>query len=332
MNHRKPEQKTRAGSSPEQDSVALYAGGDRPKWVDYVPPSWRPYIQLTRINFAAPVLLVYFPHIYGVLHTAIAQRDVYPVQDVLYACVLLLGGSFFYSMAAHAWDDIVDVPIDRLMERTKNRPIARGALTVQDALMFTAAQALVAGSFLLFLPPATAFSTIPSIISAAYYPWVKRHSYFPQVVLGFCLAWGVVTGSASLNVQQPWADASRQCLVLACTIWTVIYDTIYAYIDVPDDLRLGLKSTAVLFRHYMKPFLWSLLGCMGASLHYCGLLSGMGLSYFLFAEGGCLLSIGLMIYGVDLSSTKSCYRCLSMGFWVPAFAITIGLAGEYLLG
>ncbi|KAI1391741.1 UbiA prenyltransferase family-domain-containing protein [Hypoxylon trugodes] len=319
-------------SNLEKDSAILYAGGDRPSWVDYIPTKWRPYIQLSRLNFAAPVLLVYLPHFYGVMHTAIVHRHDYRIQDVVYVCILLLGGSFFYSNAAHAWDDIVDVPLDRKMERTKNRPIARGAITTKAAFVFTVAQALMAASFLLLLPPAAAMSAVPSVLTATYYPYAKRHTYLPQVVLGFCLAWGVVTGSASLGLKQPWDSRPRMCLVLACTIWTVIYDTIYAHIDVPEDLRLGLKSTAVLFRHHLKSFLWSLLGCMAVLLHCCGVLSDLGLLYFIIAEGSSIVYIGLMIYRVELNSETSCYRWFSMGFWVPGFAIAFGLIGEYLLG
>ncbi|KAI0007003.1 UbiA prenyltransferase family-domain-containing protein [Xylariaceae sp. FL0662B] len=319
-------------SAPEQDSVTLYFGGDRPKWVDYMPPTWRLYIQLTRLNSAAPVLLIYFPHLFGVLHTAITHKDAYPAQDILYVCVLLLGGTVFYSNAAHAWNDIVDAPVDRKIDRTKNRPVARGAITTRAALLFTVVQALGAASFLLFLPPATALSTVPSILAATYYPWAKRHTHFPQAVLGFCLAWGIMTGSASLGIQRPWESWSRMCFVLACTLWTIIYDTIYAYMDVPGDIQLGLKSTAVLFRTHLKPFLRSLLGCMAALLHCCGVLASMGLSYFVIAEGGCVLSLGLMIHRVELDNTKSCYHWFSRGFWAPGFAIVFGLVGEYLLG
>lgn len=321
-----------SSSGPKKDSDILYLGGDRPTWVDYVPLSWRPYIQLTRINATAPLLLIFLPHFFGVFHTAIAHRGAFKVEDILYVCVLLLGGSLFYSNAAHAWDDLVDAPVDRKMERTKNRPIARGAISTQAAFLFTAAQAFGAAGFLLFLHPAAAASAVPSVVAATYYPWAKRHTHFPQAVLGFCLAWGVMVGSASLGVRRPWEDPSRLCLVLACTLWTMIYDTIYAYQDVPDDMKIGLKSTAVLFRNHMKPFLWTLLVGLAASLHCCGILSGMGPSYFLVAEGGCLLSVGLMIYKVDLSSKASCYKWFSTGFWVPGFSLAFGFVGEYLFG
>ncbi|KAK8063017.1 UbiA prenyltransferase [Apiospora hydei] len=333
------------------DPVSLYAGGDRPVWVNYVPRVLAP---LTRINFAAPVLLVYFPHLYGVLQTAIVRRQnrnhggvvvdddggPVPLRDVLRVGLLLLGGSFFYSMAAHTWDDIVDAPLDRLMARTRNRPIARGAVSVRAALVFTSAQALIAASFFLVLPRAAARCAILSVAACFYYPWAKRHTHLPQLVLGFCLAWGVMTGSASLGSsygsnhhegrRSVWEDAARLSLVLACTLWTVIYDTIYAYIDVPEDLRLGLKSTAVLFRHRLKPFLGVMLGGMGLCLAYCGAASGMGLWYFLFAVGGSFVPIGWMIYRVDLSSTISCYRWFSRGFWLPGLAIMVGLGAELL--
>lgn len=316
----------------EHDSVALYVLASRPKWIDYTPSSWRPYIQLTRLNTPAPILLIYFPHIYGILHTAALNKDLYPTQDILYACLLLLGGSFFYSNAAHAWDDIVDVPVDRKMERTKNRPLARGTISLHAALLFTLVQAIGAASFLLFLPPITTLCTVPSVLSAIYYPWAKRHTHFPQVVLGFCLSWGIITGSASLGGNRPWEDLPKLCLVLAYTLCVAMCDTIYAHMDVPDDLRLGLKSTAVLFNNHLKSFIWSLLIAMVALLHCCGVLSGMGLPYFVIAEGGCLVSLGLLIHRLELDSTASCSRSFTKGSWLSSLLIGLGLLAEYLCG
>ena len=198
-------------------------------WEQYLPKSYILYIQLTRLNIAAPQALVCFPHFFGVILASITSANEQNPYDVLYACTLLLGGSFFYSNAAHAWDDLIDAPLDRRMNRTKNRPIARGAISFQAAFIFIVSQTLAAASFLLFLPSSVTVSVIPAIVMAIYYPWAKRHTYFPQVVLDLCLSWGVMTGSASLGNKTPWQDESTLCLLLACTLWTVIYDTIYAY-------------------------------------------------------------------------------------------------------
>lgn len=298
-------------------------------WGQFLPESCANYVQLTRLNIAAPVALVYFPHLFGVLHTAVASTRRYDPFDVLWACTLLLGGSLFYSNAAHAWDDLVDAPIDRLMERTHKRPIARGAISSRAALVFIALQAAGAASFLFFLPPATAITVVPAIFAAAYYPWAKRHTYFPQVVLGLCLSWGIMTGSASCGVKTPWREESTWYLLMACTIWTVIYDTIYAYQDIPDDIRLGLKSTAVLFGRHTKLALWCLLGTMALMLYLCGNAADFGPLYFVFSIGGAVASLGLMLYTVELADPKSCWRWFSMGFWATGASITMGLVSQY---
>ncbi|KAK8110344.1 uncharacterized protein PG998_006801 [Apiospora kogelbergensis] len=276
---------------------------------------------------------------WGVLQTAIVQQNrhddqhgPFALRDVVRVCILLLGVNAASSTAAHAWDDIVDAPLDRQMARSRNRPVARGAVGVRAALAFAAAQALAAALvLLLLLPRGAAVCALPSAAVCVYYPLAKRHTHLPQLVLGLGMGWGVVTGSAGLAggpAREAWADAARLALVAACALWTVVYDTIYARIDVAEDLRLGLGSTAVLFRRRTKPFLGWLLGAMGVSLWYCGFVSDMGLCYYLVAVGGSCASIGWMIYQVDLDSTKSCYRWFSRGFWLPALAITVGLGLE----
>jgi 4-hydroxybenzoate polyprenyltransferase len=200
------------------------------------------------------------------------------------------------------------------------------------AIVFTVVSGIGAASFLLFLPTITAFATIPSIITATYYPWAKKHDLFPQVILGICLAWGIMVGNASLSTRNwPWENSSALCLVAAYTFVIVIYDTIYAHQDIPDDLRLGLGSTAVLFRNCTKLALSALTACMAASLYYCGILAEMGFLFFVIGVGGSVVSVGLMLYEVRLDDPASCWKWFSMGFWTTMLSITGGLVSEYMM-
>lgn len=287
-------------SLPKQNAV-IHPGG----WITLLTTSWRPYIQLARLSSVSGVSLVYFPHLFGILHAAKAHAS--PPLEVARASGLLLGGSFFFSNAAHAWNDLIDAPIDKQIARTKNRPIARGAISPRAAFVFTAIQSVGAAAHLLLFSSTTAVATIPTIVGTTYYPWAKRHTHFPQVVLGFCLAWGIVVAAAAIGVNEPWADASVLCLVVSSALWTVIYDTIYAWQDVTDDVRTGVKSTAVLFQNKTKSLLWSLLALIGISLVLYGWLAELGVAYNFITVGGCLASLAAMIANVELKNEASCW-------------------------
>ncbi|KAI1499598.1 UbiA prenyltransferase family-domain-containing protein [Biscogniauxia marginata] len=317
-----------------------YGGGHAGGWVGRLPASWVPFVQLARLSPPAALFLIYFPHFFGVILAAVIQRS--PVSQVLRACFVMFGGSFFFSNAAHGWNDLVDAPIDKSIARTSKRPIPRGAITPRAAFLFTVSQALGAASFLLLMPSGSAIYAVPNIISTTYYPWAKRHTNFAQLVLGFCLAWGIIMGSCTMGLEPftggpfggtegLWAHPSIACLFLASILWTIIYDTIYAHQDLKDDLRVGLKSIAVLFKDHTKTFLWLVLGCMITFLSAVGNLEGMGIQFSLIAGGGSALSLGAMIANVKLKDSGSCWWWFRYGFWLAGGSIAVGLLSEYVL-
>lgn len=229
MDHKKQQPPFSAGllSTQHKETESLskqYGGSHSNSWVNHLPSALIPFVQLSRLSPPSALLLIYIPHLLGALHAANIHRKLAP--EVLHTATLLLGGSFFFSNAAHAWNDLVDAPLDKLIPRTKNRPIANGTITARQALIFTATQAVLAASFLLWLPPPTAVATLPTIFATTYYPWAKKHTYFPQVVLGCCIGWGSIVGCAAAGASCPWLDMAPLCLFLACALWVVIYDTI----------------------------------------------------------------------------------------------------------
>ncbi|TVY31830.1 4-hydroxybenzoate polyprenyltransferase, mitochondrial [Lachnellula occidentalis] len=315
--------KPTTNGNKKNDLAQQYGGSHTGGWVARLPAAWIPFVQLARLSPPAGLFLIYLPHFFGILHAAIIQRS--SLSKVLQACLLCLGGSFFLSNAAHAWNDIVDSPIDKAVARTSKRPIPRGAISPRAAFIFTLTQAAGAAVFLLPLPRESAFYALAYIGVTMYYPWAKRHTNLAQFVLGFCLAWGVFMGSSAIGFkpfniskgQEPfWVEGSSACLFLACILWTVIYDTIYAHQDIRDDTKLGLKSLAVLFRERTKSLLWLLLCCMLTLLVASGKLAGMGPQYFVIAVGGCLSSLGMMIHKVELRESSSCWWWFRYGFWL----------------
>ncbi|KAI1368144.1 UbiA prenyltransferase family-domain-containing protein [Xylaria arbuscula] len=321
-----------------------YGGHHSGGWVGRLPVSWVPYIQLARLSPPAALFLIYFPHFFGIVLAALIQRS--SASEVLRAGLVMFGGSFFFSNAAHGWNDLVDAPIDQAIARTSKRPIPRGAITPRAAFIFTISQGIGAALFLLLMPSGSAIYAVPNIIGTIYYPWAKRHTNFAQLVLGWCLAWGIIMGSCSMGLKPftggpfgydsntyaaVWVQPSIACVFFASILWTIIYDTIYAHQDLKDDLKVGVKSIAVLFRDQTKVLLWLVLGCMIALLFMAGLLEQMGWQYYFIAAGGSAISLGAMISNVELKDSASCWWWFRYGFWLAGSAIAGGLFSEYLL-
>lgn len=304
-----------------------YGGLRSGRWVDLMPSNWHPFIQLARLSPPTGMLLIYFPHIFGVIYGAIVTRA--PVEEVLRTSGILLGGSFFFSNAAHVWDDYVDVPIDKLIPRTQKRPIVRGAVTPRAALIFCFIQAAMAACFLLPLPPLTAVYAVGTIIGTTYYPYAKRHIPAPQAVLGYTLANAIAVGAASMGV-DPLETNAVPWLVLASGLWFIINDTIYGSLDMDEDIRIGVGNTAVLFGKATKFWLSVLLVIQLAALAIAGQISGFGPAYYLISMLGCGVTMALMIARVKLQDSASVWYWFANGFWSVGFSITIALLTEYV--
>ncbi|KAF5027015.1 hypothetical protein F66182_890 [Fusarium sp. NRRL 66182] len=307
-----------------------YGGIHAGSWVDVLPKSWIPYVQLSRLSPPVGFILIYFPHLFGVIHAASVQSS--STSDMLYVSGVLVVGSFFCNNGSHAWNDLVDAPIDAQIERTKMRPIPRGAVSRQAALLFAISQAVLASACLLPLGWDTALATIPTIIATLYYPFAKRHTHLAQVVLGFCLTWGVMVGSSAMGIDAPWRHESSVSLLLAANLWVILFDTIYAHQDLQDDVKVGVKSLAVLCNGHARPLLWALFVAKCACLYWCGVSGGLGAPYFTIALGGCAVSVGSMVALVDLEDPESCWKWFATGFWFTALSIVVGLLGDYVVG
>ena len=351
----------------KQQSVLAhqYGGKHSASWVSLLPSSWIPYVQLARLSPPAAIALIYFPHLFGALLAAIIQGS--SPGQVLRTCALLLPWSIFFSNAAHAWNDLIDAPLDAVVERTRQRPIPRGAISVYQAFAFSISQAFLGGAVLHFGFRDHAGNgcwkyVLPNALATLYYPYAKRQTHFAQFVLGLCLAWGVVVGSAAMGLEpftiEPYLSLSSvredswsftrvfgqkvslpvAYLTLACVLWTAIYDTIYAHQDLADDKRLGLRSMAVMLGHggtkpVLSVLLFDMLAMLVASASYSSPASSV--EWWIYrplaiAPVGCLLSLGCMIFYVDLKDSKNCWWWFGNAFWVAGFSITGALAAEYV--
>lgn len=171
---------------------------------------------------------------------------------------------------------------------------------------------------------------IPSIIATTYYPFAKRHTNYPQVVLGFCLSWGVVIGALAFGVKSlPVTsilelDRTAIYLLASCAAWAIINDTIYAQLDLEDDIRLGVGSIAVLTQG------WAMLAFLGLSMIGAGVNGQMGYYYYGISVVDETTSLTVMIAGIDLGQPSSIGWWFSNGLWSTGISIAAGLLAEYL--
>jgi 4-hydroxybenzoate polyprenyltransferase len=189
--------------------------------------------------------------------------------------------------AGCTWNDITDRHLDARVERTKSRPIPSGQVTVQQAAAFLVAQALVGLAVLLQFNAFAVATGIASLAIVAIYPFMKRVTYWPQIVLGLAFSWGALMGFAVILMR---IDAAATALYLGSICWVIGYDTIYAHQDTEDDLLVGIKSTALLFGKSTQ---------LALGIFY-GLAAGfIGLSLWISASGA-LAWAGLLAFAAHL--------------------------------
>uniref|UniRef100_A0A0K8SVG1 4-hydroxybenzoate polyprenyltransferase, mitochondrial n=3 Tax=Lygus hesperus TaxID=30085 RepID=A0A0K8SVG1_LYGHE len=175
-------------------------------------------------------------------------------------------------------NDMWDKDIDKAVERTRDRPIAKGIISQGDALKFLAGQLSVALAVLLQLNWYSVFLGASSLGLVVIYPLMKRITYWPQLVLGMTFNWGALLGWSAIHGSVDWAV----CLPLyaAGVCWTIIYDTIYAHQDVADDLLIGIKSTAIKFGENTKLFLSLFSVGMVSNLLLSGVMADQTLPFY----------------------------------------------------
>lgn len=211
-------------------------------WVDRLAPSAaRPYLRLARFDRPIGAWLLLFPCWWA---QALAELAGGHSQPNLRFLLLFLAGAFVMRGAGCTYNDIVDRDIDAGVARTQGRPIPSGQVTVRQAAIFMVALCLLGLAVLVQFNTVTVWLGIGSLALVAIYPFMKRLTYWPQVVLGLTFKWGALVGWTAVRGTLEWPALA---LYAGSVLWTVGYDTIYAHQDKEDDLALGLKSTAIRF-------------------------------------------------------------------------------------
>ena len=305
--------------------------------LSYLPPSLVPYAELIRLDKPAGTLYRYFPCLFSTFLAAPLLSPIPSPTSMLGVNALFLLGCMIFRGAACTWNDTMDRDLDRRVTRTRLRPLARGALTAAQGHVFTAAQvALGTGILLTAFPTACIPYALPSVAVITAYPLMKRITNYPQLVLGFCWAYGAVMGYPALGIDifapgNETAFWAAGCLYASGVCWTMVYDYIYAHQDVKDDIKVGIKSIAVRHEKNTKTllsvFAAGQVGLLGAT----GVILGAGPVFYGGAVGGTAAVLTTMIRRVDLKVPRDCWWWFTWGALFTGGAIGSGCIGDYLV-
>jgi 4-hydroxybenzoate polyprenyltransferase len=211
-------------------------------WVDRGAPLWsRPYLRLARFDRPIGSWLLLLPCWWS---AALASGVAGQWHQLPWSVGLFFVGAFVMRGAGCTWNDITDRDLDAKVERTRSRPIPAGQVSVKQAAVFLVLQALVGLVILVQFNRFAIATGVASLLIVAAYPFMKRITYWPQIVLGLAFSWGALMGFA---VQFGRLDAAAVLLYAGAISWVIGYDTIYAHQDTEDDALIGIKSTALLF-------------------------------------------------------------------------------------
>ncbi|MDE2467746.1 MAG: 4-hydroxybenzoate octaprenyltransferase, partial [Bradyrhizobium sp.] len=199
-------------------------------WVDTRAPSWsRPYLRLARLDRPIGSWLLLLPCWWS---AALAAGVLGDVRQLPLVIVLFFVGAFVMRGAGCTWNDITDRDLDAKVERTRSRPIPAGQVSVAQAAAFLVVQALIGLVVLLQFNRFAVATGVASLVIVAIYPFMKRITWWPQIVLGLAFSWGALMGSA---VTLGRIDAATIWLYAGAIAWVIGYDTIYAHQDAEDD-------------------------------------------------------------------------------------------------
>src|SRR3954471_12604251 len=271
-------------------------------WVDTRAPLWsRPYLRLSRLDRPIGSWLLLLPCWWS---AALAAGIAHDLSRLPFILLLFFVGAFAMRGAGCTWNDITDRDLDARVERTRSRPIPAGQVSVAQAAGFLVLQALIGLAVLLQFNRFAVGCGIASLIIVAIYPFMKRITYWPQIVLGLAFSWGALMGFA---VTFGRIDATALVLYAGSISWVIAYDTIYAHQDTEDDALIGIKSTALLFGARTQSALLLFYGLSVALIGVALRLAGSGwpawIGLIAFAA-----HLAWQITRVDIADSPLCLR------------------------
>ena len=257
------------------------------------------YILLMRLNSPIGSMLLLYPCLWGLIS---ASSSIEEIRQNIFLFIIFILGAFIMRSAGCVINDIFDRNIDIQVDRTKSRPLADKSISLHESVVIFITLSSIGLCILLSLNTLSIKVGLLSFILLIIYPLTKRITYWPQLFLALTFNIGVLIGYAAITNTLPF---EIYFLYAAGIFWTLGYDTIYAYQDIDDDISIGVKSTAILFKDSAKYWISSFYILMSSNLLIFGLLSSQEMIYFLLLI--LILSHQLFqIYKLDIKRPEVC--------------------------
>jgi len=275
------------------------------------------YARLMRLNRPIGTYLVLWPTLWALW---LAAEGV-PRVDVL---VIFISGVVLMRAAGCVINDFADRRVDGYVKRTRHRPLVVGDVSAVEAVVLFFTLSLIAFLLVLMTNRLTVYLSVGGILLAVCYPFMKRYTHLPQVVLGAAFAWSVPMAFAA---QTGELNEKIWLLYTAVVLWTVTYDTFYAMVDRDDDLKIGIKSTAILFGENDRIITGALQFLFVISLGMVGQRFGLGWIFNI----GVVCAGGLMVYQQYLIRDRNrdaCFKAFLNNNWV-GMILFVGILADY---
>lgn len=277
------------------------------------------YARLARLDKPIGIFLVLWPTLWALW---LAAKGL-PSLDVLF---IFIAGAVLMRSAGCVINDFADRKIDGSVARTKERPLVTGKISSKQALVFFAVLCLISLCLVLQTNSLTIYLSFGALALASVYPFMKRYTYLPQVVLGAAFAWSVPMAYAAQTNELP---SIIWLIYTATVLWTVAYDTMYAMVDREDDIKIGVKSTAILFGQADRAIIAFLQVMVILILCMIGDQSKLGQFYFL----SIVVAATLFVYQqhlIRLRYRDECFQAFLNNNWV-GLVIFVGLVLDFMV-
>ena len=260
------------------------------------------YILLMRLNSPIGSMLLLYPCFWGLIS---ASSSIEEITQNIFLFIIFILGAFIMRSAGCVINDIFDRNIDNQVDRTKSRPLADKSISLHESIVIFITLSLMGLCILLSLNTLSIKVGLLSFILLIIYPLTKRITYWPQLFLALTFNIGVLIGYAAITNTLPF---EIYFLYAAGIFWTLGYDTIYAYQDIDDDISIGVKSTAILFKDSAKYWISSFYILMLSNLLIFGLLSSQEIFYYFLL----ILILSHQFYQINKLDIKRPEVCLAI--------------------
>ncbi|HQQ73750.1 MAG TPA: 4-hydroxybenzoate octaprenyltransferase [Pseudomonadales bacterium] len=282
-------------------------------------PHWFDFVQLMRLDKPIGILLLLWPTLWSLWLAAEGAPSLKNLIIFTLGCVLMRS-------AGCAINDYADRDFDRHVKRTHKRPITAGRIQPAYALLLFGVLCLLALGLVLLTNVLTIKLAIGAVALTTLYPYCKRHTHLPQIVLGAAFAWSIPMAWAA---EKGAITAPVWLVYCSAVLWTLVYDTFYAMVDREDDLKIGIRSTAILFGEADRAITGILQGLVILGLLLVGQKFHLHWPYYLGLAVAAAL-FGWQQYLIRERDPAACFRAFLHNHWV-GMAIFAGIAGSYAL-